>query len=438
MFKGRQAALSGRSTVLGVLVLVYISSYLDRQVLSILLPQIKAEFNVPDTYLGLLSGLAFALFYTTLGVPLGRVADRWSRINLLSICISVWSVMTALCGMAASFVHLLLARIGVGIGEAGCNPSAHSLISDYFPLGERATALATYATAVPLGSLLGLMLGGWLGENFGWRTAFIVVGLPGVLLALLVKIALKEPPRGYADGGRSSAGDVRPPPLLQTAKFLWSTRTFRFLCIAAAADAFVGYGLLLWLPTYLIRTFELTVSETGLRLGLMVGVAGLIGTLGFGFITDRLGASNRRFYCWIPAVVACIALASNAVLYSSTSLNATWWLLIVPLIVLPASGGPVYAAVQSVVPPQMRATAAAVLLLVLNLIGLGFGPTLIGLMSDLFSAQLGEGALRAAMLTAVSAYGISALAAYLASRYFVADLAAARGATDFSNADAAL
>ncbi len=429
---GKPAAagtLSNRSTVLGVLVLVYISSYLDRQILSILLPQIKAEFDVPDTYLGLLSGLAFAIFYTTLGLPLARVADRRSRVNLLTICIAAWSLMTALCGTAATFLQLLLARIGVGVGEAGCNPSAHSLIADYFPLERRATALATYATAVPLGSLLGLALGGWLGDSFGWRTAFLAVGLPGLLLAVLVKLVLKEPPRGYADApARRTAATEQQPPVAVTFAYLWRTRTFRILCLAAAADAFVGYGLLLWLPTYLIRTFDLTAAQTGLRLGLMVGIAGLIGTLGVGLLTDRLGARNRRFYCWMPAIAACVALISNIAVYSSTSLAATFALLIVPLIALPASGGPVYAAVQSVVPPRMRATAAAVLLLVLNLVGLGFGPAFIGLMSDLLTPGFGDDALRMAMLITVGTYAISASMAYLASRFFIADLAAVQTA----------
>lgn len=407
-----------------MLILVYISSYLDRQILAILLPQIKAEFDVPDTYLGLLSGLAFAIFYTTLGLPLARIADRKSRVNLLALCISAWSAMTAVCGLAASFLQLLAARIGVGIGEAGCNPAAHSLIADYFPLERRATALAAYATAVPVGSLLGLWLGGWLGETFGWRAAFVAVGLPGLLLALAVRLVVKEPPRGYADGvvARSDGGGYLR--LTETFALLWRVRTFRVLCVAAAADAFVGYGLLMWLPTYLIRTMELTAGQVGMRLGLLVGISGLIGTLGVGYITDRLGRRDRRFYCWMPAIAAGVALAGNFAVYSSAPSEATFLLLVVPLIALPASGGPVYAAVQSVVPPPIRATAAAVLLLILNLVGLGFGPSFVGLMSDLLALRFGDDALRLAMLSIVVVYAVSASAAYLASRYFVSDLAA--------------
>ena len=421
--------LSKRGTVLGVLLLVYISSYLDRQILSILLPHIKAEFDVPDTYLGLLSGLAFAVFYTTVGLPLARIADRASRVNLLSLCIVAWSVMTALCGMAVTFVQLLLARMGVGVGEAGCNPSAHSLIADYFPLEKRAMALAVYATAVPIGSLLGLSLGGWLGDEFGWRAAFIIVGLPGVLLAVLVRWLVKEPPRGYADGISKAAPRVTAEhgSFRAAAAVLWRTRTFRVLCVASAADAFVGYGLLMWLPSYLMRTFELSAGEVGLRLGLMVGIAGLVGTLGFGYLTDRLGRRDRRFYCWMPAIAASIGLFANFAAYSATSIDMTFLLLIVPLIVLPASGGPVYAAVQSVVPAGMRATAAAVLLLVVNLVGLGLGPSFVGLMSDLLTPTFGTDALRYAMLAIAGVYVVSATAAYLASRFFVADLARLRG-----------
>jgi MFS family permease len=398
------------------------SSYLDRQILSILLPQIKAEFDVSDTWLGLLSGLAFAVFYTTLGIPLARIADTRSRVNLLSICIAAWSLMTALCGMALTFAHLVLARIGVGIGEAGCNPSAHSLISDYFPFEKRASALAAYATAVPLGSLLGLALGGWLSDEFGWRMAFIAVGVPGLLLALLVKLMLKEPPRGMADGATSTSSQ-QSPGLGPTFAYLWRTKTFRALCGAAAADAFVGYGILLWLPTYLIRSFDLTPAETGLRLGLMVGIAGVIGALGAGFLTDRLGKKNRRFYCWMPAIAASVALAGNIAVYSSHTLTATFLLLTIPLIALPASGGPLYAAVQSVVPPRMRATAASVLLLVLNLVGLGFGPAFVGFMSDLLAPVHGADSLRIAMLITACAYAVAAAMAYVASRFFLRDLA---------------
>lgn len=420
--------MARRNTVLGMLLLVYTSSYLDRQILSILLPHIKAEFDVPDTYLGLLTGLAFAVFYTTLGLPLARIADRKPRVNLLAICVGGWSLMTMLCGMASTFMQLLLARIGVGVGEAGCNPCAHSLIADYFPLRNRATALAVYATAVPVGSLLGLMLGGWLGDAFGWRVAFLAVGAPGLVLALLVKLILKEPPRGYADRSTSTSvvADPEQPAWKETFGFLWRTRSFRMLCVTAAADAFVGYGLLLWLPSYLIRSFDLTGAQIGLRLGLMVGIAGLVGTLGAGYLADRLGARDRRFYCWMPAIAACVALVSNIGVYTSTSLDTTFILLIIPLVVLPASGAPVYAAVQSVVPVHTRAMAAAVLLLVLNLIGLGFGPTFIGFLSDMLTPRYGTEALRMAMLFTVSTYVITASAAYLASRFFVDDLASAQ------------
>lgn len=417
-----EARLPNRNVVLGVLVLVYISSFLDRQILAILLPDIKAEFNVSDTLLGLLTGLAFAVFYTTLGVPLARVADRWSRVNLLAICIGCWSLMTMLCGAAGNFAQLALARVGVGVGEAGCNPSAHSLIADYFPLERRATALSVYATAVPLGSLLGLAVGGWLSETYGWRSAFLFAGSAGFLLILLVKLLIREPPRGYADGVDSEKEHDDAPRLKQAMKILARTPTFRMLCLAAAADAFVGYGLLLWLPTFLIRTFEFSAGEVGLRLGLLVGTTGLVGAIAFGVLADRMGKKNRRFYCWMPMIAACVALVSNAALYLNQSEAAIWALLLVPLLVLPASGGPVYAAVQSVVPPAIRATAAAILLLVLNLVGLGFGPTFIGAFSDFLAPDFGTDSLRLAMLTISGVYGLSALAAFLASRTFLADL----------------
>ena len=336
--------------------------------------------------------------------------------------------MTALCGMASTFIQLLLARIGVGVGEAGCNPCAHSLIADYFPLQKRATALAVYALAVPVGSLLGLALGGWLGDNFGWRIAFLVVGIPGILLALLVKVFLKEPPRGYADRSPNPAITKveQSPSLKEALGFLWQTRSFRTLCLAASADAFVGYGLLLWLPSYLIRLFEQTGTQIGLRLGLMVGICGAIGILGAGILADRLGRRDPRFYCWMPVLAACVALVGNIAVYTATTLDVTYFLLIIPLLVLPASGAPIFAAVQSVAPARMRATAAAMLLLVLNLIGLGFGPMFIGFLSDSLAPRFGVDALRVAMLITTGTYAISAFLAYLASRHFVADLARAK------------
>jgi len=335
--------------------------------------------------------------------------------------VAAWSIMTALCGAAQTFAQLMLARIGVGIGEAGCNPSAHSLIADYFPFNKRAFALSAYSTGVPIGSLLGLALGGWVGEAYGWRTAFMAVGLPGLLLAILVKLMLKEPPRGAADGMTPRA-EQKAPGLGITLKYLWQAKSFRAICAAAAADAFVGYGLLMWLPTYLIRSFDLSPSEIGLRLGLMVGIAGIIGTLCSGFLTDRLGKRDSRFYCWMPAMIHIIAFIGCWLVFSSRSSEMVFLLLILPLITLPASAGPIYAAVQSVAPVQMRATAAAVLLLTLNLIGMGLGPTFVGLVSDLLTPRFGADSLRIALLITASSYGIGTLAAYIASRFFVNDL----------------
>ena len=417
--------LTNKKVFLGVMMLIYISSYLDRQIIAVLLPQIKAEFDVPDLYLGMLSGLAFAIFYTTLGLPLARIAEKKSRVNLLAICITAWSIMTMVCGAAVTFMQLLLARIGVGVGEAGCNPSAHSLISDYFPFEKRASALAVYALGVPLGTLLGLSLGGWLGDMYGWRITMLAVGLPGLVLAVLAKLLIKEPPRGYSEAKTANvaAQAADTPTARETFTFLWRTRTFRALCVASAADAFVGYGLLIWLPTYLIRSFDLSGSEVGLRLGLLVGIAGLVGTLGSGYLADKLGKRNKRFYCLIPAIAACIALISNLAAYTSSSLNSIYLLLIIPMIALPASGAPVYAAVQSIAPLRMRATATAVLLLVVNLVGLGFGPTFIGAMSDFLAPTYGADSLRLAMLTIIGGYTVSATAAFFASKYFIDDLA---------------
>ncbi|MBN9591225.1 MAG: MFS transporter, partial [Alphaproteobacteria bacterium] len=260
--------------VLGFLFVLSTFNFLDRQLLSILMEPIRAELGLSDTVLGLLSGFAFALFYATLGIPIARLADQYSRRNIIAIAAALWSVMTAISGFAQGLVSLLLPRIGVGVGQAGFSPAAYSLIADYFHPARRATALAIYAAGVSVGLLLGLAGGGWINHAFGWRMAFIVIGLPGVLLAFIFYLTAREPIRGLLDGKVAPAAAT---PVMVSLRHLWGLKTFRWLAIGSGVHAICIYGILQWTPSYLIRSFALDTREVGLWRGIIVGISGLAG-----------------------------------------------------------------------------------------------------------------------------------------------------------------
>jgi MFS family permease len=332
-----------------------------------------------------MSGLAFALFYTVLGIPIARYADgpRSNRVGIIAAALAVWSAFTALCGLAGNFWQLLLARIGVGVGEAGCTPPAHSLIADYVPPERRASAIAFYGLGIPIGGLLGGVIGGVLADTVGWRAAFFVVGIPGVALALLVWMTLKEPRRS------------RPAPLTAAgARPFWSSvreilgaRSFLWLCAAASVAAWVGYGLAAWVPQFFIRNFGLTNTEVGVWQGLSGGLSAALGTWLGGRLSDRYGKIDARHMLTAPA----IGMAVGSIGVALALLLDNWvWVLVaifIPGLLNSMWYGPVFACVQGVVAPHNRALAAAVILFVLNLIGLGFGPTLVGWASDVFAAQ---------------------------------------------------
>ncbi|MBY8823563.1 spinster family MFS transporter [Sphingomonas colocasiae] len=405
-------------TTLIVLLLIFICNYLDRQILSVLIPQIKLEFGLSDSRLGLLTGISFALFYVIAGIPLARMADNGSRVNLLSVCIATWSLCTALCAAATGFWTLLLARIGVGVGEAGCSPTAHSLIADHFPMETRAFALAVYSTAVPVASLIGLAGGAWLAEQFGWRLTLVVVGLPGILLAVVAKRLLVEPARS----GGSAAGHR----LGECLAYLGRTRSLALMALAAAFESFAGFGTMMWLPSYFDRASHLGMTQIGLLLGAATGVLGIVGILGAGLIADRLGRRNRRWNCLLPATVTGIVCLSQGMAFLFADPVAALPFLILPLLALGASGGPINAAVQSVAPMRMRVTAAALLMLVLNLIGYGLGPTFVGVASDTLATTIGADSLRIALLCVTGGYALAALLYLAASTVFVADIDRAR------------
>ena len=413
-----------RRYVLGLLVVVYVFNFIDRQILTILLEPIKRDLDLSDGALGFLSGLAFALFYSTLGVPIARWADRGVRRSIIAGALFLWSGMTALTGLAQSFWQLALARVGVGVGEAGCSPPAHALISDYFPADRRATALSIYALGIPIGSAIGVLTGGWVNEFFGWRVAFAVVGVPGLLLAAVVRWTLREPPRGLADGRAPEPAPAGESALL-VFRFMLRLPSFRHLSLAGALHAFYGYGAAAFIPAFLIRVHGFETGELATWLALLIAVFGALGTYLGGRVGDWLARrGDPRWYMWVPAVatLATVPFVLGFYLWPSgyvallfhvpTSIASAMWL------------GPTFATTQNLAPLRMRATASALLLLIVNLIGLGMGPWAVGALSDALAVGLGVEAIRYALLGVVLAGSLwSAVHYFLAARTLRADLA---------------
>jgi predicted MFS family arabinose efflux permease len=397
-----------RQYVLGILTTTYIFNFVDRQILSILQEPIKAELGLSDTQLGLLTGFAFAVFYITMGLPIARMADKGVRRNIIAFSLGLWSLMTALSGMAQNFVHLLLARMGVGVGEAGATPPAHSMISDIFPAKGRVTAIAIYNTGVNIGMLAGFLIGGWMLEAFGWRIALLTVGLPGIILALIIRLTVAEPKRRQAP-----ASDKSGPSIKATLKRLWQSRTYRYIAIAGAMSNFGSIGLFVWMPPFLSRSFEMSPGQIGTWLALSIGVGGALGTYFCGYITDRLGAKNTKWYAWVPACIFVICLPFIiAMLFSDSSLTALL-LFLVPAILVAGYYAPLISMTHSLVEDNMRAMSSAITLLIINLIGLGLGPLAIGFASDLLQPTLGTESLRQAMLILLPLTFIVSSAGYL-------------------------
>jgi len=381
--------------VLGVLFFVYVFNFVDRTILSILVEDVKRDLGVSDTAMGFLTGIAFALFYTVAGIPIARWADVGVRRSIIALGLAGWSVMTAASGLVQNFGQLVAARIGVGVGEAAGSPPAHSLIADYFPPERRATALAIYSVGIYVGILFGYLAGGWVNQLFGWRNAFFVVGIPGLVLALVVRFTVREPPRGMSDGVTEQQA---PEPWQKVFAFLWSLRSFRHLAFAAGLHSFAGYGFAQWAPTFLRRVHAMEPGAVGTWLGLIIGLGGIAGAPLGGWLADRLGQGDRRWYAWVPAIsaVAGVPFAAGFLLFDS--LTAALWIY-VPAVVLNAMYlGPVLATIQSMVKLRMRAMASAVLFLILNLIGLGLGPQAVGIGNDLLADHFGQEAVRYSLL----------------------------------------
>lgn len=361
-----------------------------------------------DTQLGLLTGLAFALFYVTLGIPIARIADKTNRKKIIAASLAVWSAMTVLSGRAMNFTQLLMARVGVGIGEAGASPAAHSMISDYFPAHKRATAIAVYSMGIYIGILLGYAGGGWLDEFFGWRTALMVLGLPGILYSVFFYFTVKEPPRGYADN--LSTKDAASFSLSQVFSLLMSRKAFLCLAFAAGFHCFVVYGVGNWLPSFLGRLHGMERGEIGTWLALGSGGGGALGVWLGGYLTDKYGQEDRRMYLLIPTVaivvsiplLALMLIATNKYLVVGTNIvvKTLWSFYLAPCIAM----------AHGMVGLRMRAMASAVFYLFLNLIGLGLGPLFIGMASDYLAPEYGQESIRWALTMGI---GMSMIAAFL-------------------------
>jgi predicted MFS family arabinose efflux permease len=412
-----------RAYVLGVLVAVGIVGWVDRNVFAILLESIKTELVLSDTALGLLGGVAFGLFYATLGLPVAWLADRCERRSLLAAALALWSLMTAACGLASGFVGLFLARVGVGVGEAGGAPASVSLVADYFAPERRAFALGVLYLYVPGGFVVGYLIGGWLDDLVGWRTALLLIGLPGLALAVLVRATLREPPRGRPERESSPV-----PPLLDTLRYFWARRTLRHVPLAGAIHGIGAFAAALWLPAFYMRTFDVSSTTAGLWLALAYGGGGIVGVVAGGQLADRIVARTRdqRWYALWPAAVLLGTVPCTLALYLTDSAPLAVAAAIAGALLGHAFLGPVGALMQNLAGPKRRATAAAFYLFLVNLVSMGCGPVAVGLISDGLSARLGDDALRYALLVIVTVTTL--LAAWhfvLAARTVKSDLALA-------------
>jgi predicted MFS family arabinose efflux permease len=415
-----------RGYVLAILWIAGMLSFLDRQVFAVLLESIKREMTLSDTELGLIGGFAISVFYATFGLILGNMSDRLNRRNILAGCIAVWSVMTALCGLAVSFATLFLARVGVGVGESGGTPASAAILADYYPPSKRSSVFAILGTSIPGGVLVGFLVGGWINEFFGWRAAFATVGLPGLILAVVVMATLREPPRGYSENRRDFQSRVN---FVETLKYFWAVKTYRHLTMALALFATGALGSGVWVPAYFQRVYGMTSAEIGTWLGLIYGVGGIAGALLGGKVADYLikRRGDVRWYLRMPAIVlVCILPLSFFAFLAPTRYPAL--VVLVGFVVLQHMPlGPQNAMMQSLAGLRMRAQIAAVTGFLAGAIPSGLGPYIVGAASDHFTPIYGDTALRYAILgVVVVSFGWSAVHYYLASKTLAQDLATAK------------
>lgn len=426
-----------KAYVLLILTGVYTFNFIDRQILVIIQESIKAELGLSDTQLGLLTGFTFAVFYVTLGLPIARFADKNNRRNVVAWALAIWSGMTAISGLVTNFFQLLLARVGVGVGEAGGSPPAHSMISDYFPAHQRATALSIYSMGIYVGILAGYSLGGWIDATYGWRMAFYALGIPGIIYALLLFFTVKEPPKGHSDAAVTADFSKKKIPgsafsevtgegskeasFWEVVRILLSKKTFIFVAFACGLHTFGNYGVGNFFAPFLARVHGMPVEDIGTWLGITSGFGGIIGTFLGGFLADKYGRKDLRWYMWIPIIAGLINLPFSYFAFFDGNLNVVLFTYFMTALLTALYLGPSIAVTHNLIDAKKRALASAILFLVLNFIGLGLGPLGIGMISDYLSADYGAESLRYAFTITWVTGIISLVLFYLGSKTYQAE-----------------
>ncbi len=416
------ASKAYRKYVLGLLLVVATFNYADRYMLGVLLPDIKGELGLSDTQIGFITGTAFTIVYAFLGVPIAALADRFSRRKIIALALASWSLMTCLCGLAQSFLQLAAFRVLVGVGESGCTPPSHSLISDYYSRSERASAMAIFGLGSPVGVFIGFLLGGWIAQEAGWRVALFAFGAPGLIVALVLYYTLRDPPRGHADGIASTA---QAPDMVAAFRTLWAKKTFRHMVLGGSMYGLVMVAVLIWLPSFFVRTHGLEIGTVGTWLAFTNAVPHALGLLAGGVLADKLGKISVR----APVLLCAFAQLAAAPFYSlvllvETPTIAFLW-LIVPSFVGVMQGAVLFATIQGVAEVRSRAVAAALMILIINLISGIVGPQLVGAISDLSMQFIGAASLGFSLLIVATTCSLwSALHFYLAAKSVEHDLVA--------------
>lgn len=417
--------IGNRGWVLGVLTSIYLVNFIDRQVLAILLPQVKAEFGLSDTLLGLLIGPTFALFYATMAMPLALLADRVNRSQLIAASLALFSLMTIACGLVAQFWQLVLARVLTGIGEAGTGPASQTMITDLYPPEKRGRAQAIYATGANLGVFVAFASGSAIAHAWGWRATFMTVGIPGLVLTAILLATVRDPRRG-AQGGEAARKDV--PAFGTVMRQLWQSRAFRYTALGSCATCFTSYALGGFFPLFLARSHGMATGSIGLYMAVTMGLCGGLATYAAGHLADRYGRNDERWYSHVPALAALAPLPLAPICFLAHDTGIALAAAVVPLSLTAAFIGPTVTVVQRLVSLRSRATAVAALILIDNIVGLGLGPQFVGIASDWWKPALGADSLRYAMLAATAGSLVSAFGFVMAARHLRADIGSCESA----------
>jgi MFS family permease len=412
-----------RLFVLLTLCLVAAVNLIDRQLISILMEPIKREFKASDTMMGLLTGLSFALVYVTAALPIARWSDRGVRRNIIALCVFLWGAMTMLCGLAHSYLQLAAARMGVALGEAGYNPSAHSMIADLYPLSRRGGAIGMFNAAASFGIGFGLFFGGWLNTHFSWRMVFVIAGVPCLLVALFIRFTVTEPPRGLSE---SIAARQTPPPLRETLVWLAQLRTYRCLALAAMTCAFVNYGLQIWAASFFIRVHGMSTREVGFKLGAASAIGLFVGTIASGLLADRLGQLDVRWYMRVTGFGMLIGLPFGVLTLLSSNPNSAFAYYCVTIAFVSSWASPIHAMTQTIAAPRIRGLASAIIGFCLNLFGYGLGPLFVGVLNDHLQPSLGVESIRYSLLILLSGCVVAVLASFVTNASIREDLEVSR------------